>query len=221
MRPLTTIVVAVLTATFLTMALPASAQDRNLSQRSYVTFNKAVQMPGLRLEAGTYLFQLAQTEGRNVIQIFDRRQQHFFGQWFYLDTYRTIQQVNAANGKPVIVFRETPQGVAPAIRSFFYPTDLIGKEFIYSEEQIALLARAPQPPPQPAVVAQPQPAATTGTENEQPTGTASGSEPSPPAQPEPPAPELPKTASTVPALGLAGLISLVGGFALRFARHAQ
>jgi hypothetical protein len=142
MKRFTSIAAAVFTAAFLTAATTASAQDSNINQRTYLTFSGPVQMPGVTLPAGKYVFRLADTALHNVLQVFDGEEKHIMGQWFFVPANRTTEEQAQANGKPVVMFREMPEGVTPAIHYFFYPTDLTGKEFIYPKDQALKIAAA-------------------------------------------------------------------------------
>jgi hypothetical protein len=142
MKRFTSIAAAIFTAAFLTTATSASAQDSNINQRTYLTFSGPVQMPGVTLPAGKYLFRLADTALHNVMQVYDADEMHILGQWFFVPANRTNEQQSEANGKPVVMFREMPEGVTPAIHYFFYPTDLTGKEFIYPKDQAVKIAAA-------------------------------------------------------------------------------
>ena len=142
MKRFTSIAAAVFTAAFLTAATTASAQDSNINQRTFLTFSGPVQMPGVTLPAGKYVFRLADTSLHNVMQVFDGDEKKIIGQWFFIPKNRTSEEASAANGKPVVMFREMPEGMTPAIQFYFYPTDLTGKEFIYPKEQALKIAAA-------------------------------------------------------------------------------
>ena len=142
MKRFTSIAAAVFTAAFLTAATSASAQDSNVNQRTFLTFSGPVQMPGVTLPAGKYVFRLADTSLHNVMQVFDGEEKQIIGQWFFIPKNRTTEEANRADGKPVVMFREMPEGMTPAIQYYFYPTDLTGKEFIYPKEQALKIAAA-------------------------------------------------------------------------------
>ena len=142
MKRFTSIAAAVFTAAFLTAATSASAQDSNVDQRTFLTFSGPVQMPGVTLPAGKYVFKLAPTALHNVMQVFDGEEKHIIGQWFFVPANRTSQEMSRADGKPVVMFREMPEGMTPAVHYFFYPTDLTGKEFIYPKDQALKIAAA-------------------------------------------------------------------------------
>jgi len=127
---------------FLTAATTASAQDSNIHPRTFLTFSGPVQMPGITLPGGKYVFRLADTALHNVMQVFDGEEKHIIGQWFFVPANRTTEEQSQANGKPVVMFREMPEGMTPAIHFFFYPTDLTGKEFIYPKDQALKIAAA-------------------------------------------------------------------------------
>jgi hypothetical protein len=142
MKRFTSLTAAVFTAAFLAAATSVSAQDSNVDQRTYLTFSGPVQMPGVTLPAGKYVFKLAPTALHNVMQVFDGEEKHIIGQWFFVAAERTTEEQSRADGKPVVMFREMPEGVTPAIHYFYYPTDLRGKEFIYPKEQAVKIAAA-------------------------------------------------------------------------------
>jgi hypothetical protein len=250
MKRLTSIAAAVLTAAFLTVATNASAQDSNINQRTFLTFSGPVQMPGVTLPAGKYVFRLADTALHNVMQVLDGEEKDIIGQWFFIPRNRTNEQFSAANGKPVVQFMEVPEGVTPPVKYYFYPTELTGKEFIYPKDQALRIAAATHQP----VLATDTDVAKGGEANVfvvEPNGTAEGTnasasdnsnqnrdqqaatEPVPApvattgAYDQNPAPrqqasnELPRTASPFQLIGLMGLISLAGAFGLRLARSTN
>ena len=142
MKRFTSLTAAVFTAAFLAAATSVSAQDSNVDQRTYLTFSGPVQMPGITLPAGKYVFKLAPTALRNVMQVFDGEEKNIIGQWFFVPVERTTEEQSKADGKPVVMFREMPEGVTPAVHYFYYPTDLRGKEFIYPKDQAVKIAAA-------------------------------------------------------------------------------
>jgi hypothetical protein len=142
MKRFTSFAAAVFTAAFLAAATSVSAQDSNIDQRTFLTFSGPVQMPGITLPAGKYVFKLAPTALHNVMQVFDGEEKHIIGQWFFVPVERTNEEQAKADGKPVVMFREMPEGVTPAVHYFYYPTDLRGKEFIYPKEQALKIAAA-------------------------------------------------------------------------------
>ena len=112
-----------------------SAQQPDTHDRTIMTFSAGVELPGLRLEPGTYVFRLADTSSRNVIQVLNRDEMEMLGQWLFVPAER--QEVT---GDTVVTFRETSAGTTPAVQFWFYPGEKIGKEFIYPKDQAQRIA---------------------------------------------------------------------------------
>ena len=128
-------------------SVPGYAQATLANKRTYLTFSAPVQVPGATLPAGRYLFQLADPAAQTTWQVFDASGRHLIASFFYVPTgNRSIPEINAADGKPVVRFHETPQGTPPAVRVLFYPSDRTGNLFVYPRaqaEQIAAVTHQP------------------------------------------------------------------------------
>jgi hypothetical protein len=101
-----------------------------------MTFSSAVELPNLRLERGTYVFRLADTASRNVIQVLDQQEKQMLGQWLFVSAERP-----EVTGDTVVTFRETSAASTPAVQFWYYPGEKIGKEFIYPKDQALRIAR--------------------------------------------------------------------------------
>ena len=128
-----TAAVLVLMAVF---SLSATAQQPDTRDRTIMTFSSAVELPGMRLEGGTYVFRLADTQGRNVIQLLSADEMNVLGQWLFVPAER--QDVT---GDTVVTFRETAANTTPAVQFWYYPGEKIGKEFIYPKDQAMRIAQ--------------------------------------------------------------------------------
>lgn len=117
------------------VATGAAAQQTNVSERTFLTFSSAVEMPGVTLQPGTYVFKLADTPSRNVVQVWDQDEKNMIGHWLFVQAERP--QVTEEN---VVMFRETREGATPAVQYWYFPGERIGKEFIYPREQAELIA---------------------------------------------------------------------------------
>ncbi|MBI2187191.1 MAG: hypothetical protein HYU37_08735 [Acidobacteria bacterium] len=122
----------------LVLGLPAgtAAQVPDTRDRTIMTFSAPVELPGMRLEAGTYVFKLADTASRNVVQVFTKDEMEILGQWLFIPTER-----RDVTGETIVTFRETSAGSTPAIQYWFYPGESIGKEFIYPKDQALRIAQ--------------------------------------------------------------------------------
>jgi hypothetical protein len=127
----TALVLAVLAA----LAGRVAAQETNVSERTFLTFSSAVEMPGVTLQPGTYVFKLADTPSRNVVQVWDQDEKNMVGQWLFVQAERP-----EVTGENVIMFRETREGATPAVQFWYFPGERIGKEFVYPKDQAQRIA---------------------------------------------------------------------------------
>jgi hypothetical protein len=140
-----TTVLATLVLVAITLS-SASAQGGTANKQTFLTFSGTVQVPGAMLPKGTYVFRIADPDTQRVWQVLDKSQRHVLAQFYYVRTGdRTIAEMNAAHGRPVVHFHETAQGVTPAIKVLYYPTDMAGAEFLYPKDQAAQFAAVPRP----------------------------------------------------------------------------
>lgn len=127
-------------AAALCVSLPARADETN--KLTYLTFSKPVQLPGVTLPAGRYRFELADVEeSRRVIKVQseDGKKQ--------LAMLLTVQnQLRDVPKDSLVLFRETAQGQPDAIRSWNYPGERIGYEFIYPKDQALVIAHRTHQP---------------------------------------------------------------------------
>lgn len=117
------------------VASGVAAQETNTSERTFLTFSGAVEMPGQTLQAGTYVFKLADTPSRNVVQVWDREEKNMIGHWLFVQAERP-----EVTGENVVMFRETREGTTPAVQFWYFPGEKIGKEFLYPKDQAERIA---------------------------------------------------------------------------------
>jgi hypothetical protein len=125
-------------AMMLTMsATPVSAQP--LDQRTEFTFNQPVEMPGVTLPPGTYIFRFVDaTSGRKVMQVQAKdASSKNYGMFMTISAQRPRGSDDAE-----LRFLETPAGQPAAVKTWWYPGNTIGREFIYPKSQAARLAKA-------------------------------------------------------------------------------
>ena len=203
MKRVSLVATACFTAVLGLITIGAAAQDLNVNKRTYLTFSSAVEIPGVTLQPGTYLFRLADSQtDRHIIQVLSRDEKQI---------YATILAVPAERLEPsdenVVTFRETTAAGPPAPDQGQIQASAGVSDAQPTPEQQsaqAQAARVPAPEPANADVDQPAPTATTGRAEQ--SGTV--------ARNEAPS-ELPRTASPLPLSGLIGLLSLGGALGLR------
>jgi len=114
------------------MIAPAIADEWN--KETKIEFSAPVQVPGKLLDAGKYVFRLADSESdRNIVEIFSEDAngaQKLVTTVLAIPAYRT-----ATPDAPIVQFEERPSGGPEMIHSWFYPGDNAGWAFVYPKEQ--------------------------------------------------------------------------------------
>ncbi len=226
----------------LAVVVGASAWAQPADKRTYFTFSGPVAMPGVNLPAGKYLFRLGDpTSGRRIVQVMSEDGRKPIGLFFSIPSQRPEE-----SDKPEVRFIETPRGTPAAIRTWWYPGERTGYEFIYPKEQARRLAQATR---QPVLTTQAQTTKSEETNTEdlsrvassgeetkiavdspptQATGTTQRGELAPATEQEARAgrtttdrEELPTTASGLPTMLLAGSMALMAGIGLWLSRRRQ
>ena len=126
---------ALVLAVLAVMAGQVTAQQTNTSERTFLTFSNAVEMPGVSLKPGTYVFKLADTPQRNVVQVWDQDEKNMIGHWTFVQAERP-----QVTDETVVMFRETAEGATPAVQFWYFPGERVGKEFIYPKDQAERIA---------------------------------------------------------------------------------
>jgi len=212
-----------------------SAKAGEWNKKTVVTFNEPVEIPGMVLGPGTYVFKLADSEAdRDVVQIFNKAETHLYA------TILGIPDVRPEpTGKTVIRFEERAANSPEAVKAWFYPGDRFGEEFVYPKAravQLAKLNKRPVPSmpsemtenikkpantmKEPHIIAMKQAPLTAVTPDEKEVEIATVIPPPPPPQQRTQvaaARNLPKTGSPLPLIALLGLLAMAGGFSFRLA----
>jgi hypothetical protein len=128
-------------AAFLTVmsATPARAQSGPMDSRTEFTFNQPVELPGVTLPPGTYIFRFVDaTTGRKVMQVQAKDASNkMYGMFLTISAQRPKPSNDAE-----LRFLETPAGKPAAVKTWWYPGNSIGREFIYPKSQARRLAQA-------------------------------------------------------------------------------
>jgi LPXTG-motif cell wall-anchored protein len=219
------VALTLVTAVVAALAPPAaSAQGAPEDKRVFFTFSGPVAVPGTTLPAGKYLFRLPTTIAsgeRHVMQVLSADGRNSYAMFLGISANRTDYPT-----KPEVRFMETAAGMPPAVKTWWYPGDKAGYEFIYPTEQARLLAKGTG---EPVLVAEAEVVTPSGAvvpeAPAEPVGPAVVGELAPPAMPvveppySPPA-ELPKTASDTFVIAMAGVTLLAGAVLLKGLRGA-
>lgn len=108
-------------------AIPAAKADP-WNKKTIVTLNDSLEIPGMVLDPGTYIFKLADSQSnRHIVQIWTEDGQQLI---------TTILAVPAFRQRPsdesVFDLDERPADSPMALRTWFYPGDNTGQEFVYN-----------------------------------------------------------------------------------------
>ena len=210
-------------AAIIGMALVASvARAETFDKRTVFSFSQPITLPGVTLPAGDYLFRIVDTTtSRKVIQVLSGD-----GKTPYAMLHSIPETRRDASANPEVRFMETAKGHPNAVKTWWYPHERIGYEFIYPKDQARALAEEVN-----------EPILTTKTEKiEEPVFiTPKGEEVPVVAEAEPVIPsgivqegtvaeertELPVTATGLPGFALIGLLALAMAGGLRLWRAAS
>jgi hypothetical protein len=222
----------------LSLPFMRSAQADEWDKKTDVTFNQPVEVPGMVLSAGTYVFKLADSESdRSIVRIFNKDQSHVYATILAIPDER----LQAAD-KTVITFEERAKGAPEAVKAWFYPGDNIGVRFVYPKQRAMEIARnsnenvPAMTSPAPSQQADPTPVALVDSQSQvaalkaepvkaaTPQGDLVAVDEPMMAKADPPATmrdHLPKTASELPLLLALGFASLLGILPIRFAIYSR
>jgi hypothetical protein len=128
--------------TVLAFMLATLASAQTPDQRVIFSFNQPVTLPGKTLPAGKYLFRIHDSlANRHVVQVFSEDGRQIYATFLTIPAQRV-----APSSEPEIRFMETAENTPAAIKTWWYPGNTIGHEFIYPKEQALRLARAASQP---------------------------------------------------------------------------
>jgi hypothetical protein len=210
---------AVLLTGVLVLSLPTFGDEWN--KKTLLTFSQPVEIPGVILPAGQYVFKLADSNAnRHIVQVFNADQDQIFATILAIPHYR-MQPAD----KTLILFDERRADQPQAIHAWFYPGALYGQEFVYPRSRALELARETHQPvltgdvtptETPTELEKTPVVAVTPENKEVEVAEAIETAPAAPTQWTVPAPavapapekELPETASPLPFIALLGVSSL-------------
>src|ERR1700722_17205218 len=120
--------------------LPSGRADQR-DQKTVFTFSDQVEIPGQVLPAGTYVFKLANTHSRHLVQVFSKDETRLLSTFLAIPNYRL-----KSSDKTIIKFDERAVGFPQAIKEWFYPGRNHGHEFVYPKTEAVALAKANNSP---------------------------------------------------------------------------
>lgn len=113
-------------AALLAMCGTAAKADE-WNKKTIITFSDAVEIPGQVLPAGTYVFKLLDSASdRHIVQIWTEDQRQIIATILAVPAQRPERSDHTT-----VTFDERPGDSPMAVRTWFYPGDTIGQEFVY------------------------------------------------------------------------------------------
>jgi len=113
------------------------AQAQPFNKRTTITVHQAIQVPGAVLEPGKYVMRLHDIGSRNVVQFMNENEDAL------VTTVLTIPHYRATpTEKTEFRFWEIAEGQPKPLRAWFYPGEVMGREFIYPKGFANTIAKA-------------------------------------------------------------------------------
>jgi hypothetical protein len=110
------------------LATAVTGASFDARRTTYFTFSGTVQMPGVTLPAGTYIFEVANPNGgSDVVQVLSRDRKKLFFLKLTIPSYRAQR----GDLKASVTFGETPAGTPPPLKAWYPQSETRGREFIY------------------------------------------------------------------------------------------
>jgi len=118
-----------------TLALAPISKADDYDKKTVISTNAAIEVPGAILAPGTYVLKLVNSSSnRHIVQIMNERQNRT-----YALTFTAAARRLEPTSKTVLTFYESKGDRPRAIRTWFYPGELDGQEFLYKRDQARLI----------------------------------------------------------------------------------
>lgn len=127
MKKFVTLLVLCCMVSAISMLPDAEGGERN--QKTVLTFNQPVEIPGTVLPAGTYVFKIADfTVDRNTVQILSQDERKLYATVMTRPSYRSNPSDDTS-----VVLEERGAGAPPAVKKWFFRDRTYGHEFVYGK----------------------------------------------------------------------------------------
>ena len=110
------------------LATSTTGAFENASRTTYFTFSGTVQMPGVALAAGTYIFEVVNPYGgSDVVRVISRDRK----KTYLMRLTRAVERPWRGNLDASITLGETAAGAPPKVKAWYPQNETRGREFIY------------------------------------------------------------------------------------------
>ena len=112
------------------VAVTSTTARGDSTHTNYLTFSRAVALPGVELAAGTYIFENASNAMSNtIVRVSSRDRKKVF-----VTAYtRDVQRPRGDDGKLLVQIGEAPAGSPPPVNAWFPIGASIGHQFLYGK----------------------------------------------------------------------------------------
>ena len=143
MKSIRKVALACMTAVMVTAAAVNAGAQGPRNQDTFFTFSQAVELPKTTLPAGTYFFQLMDSDSnRHIVKVMSQDRTQLHATLLAIPYYSN----DRPSDEPQVRFLEVPaangQAASNAIKIWFYPGNSVGHEFIWPRDKALSLARA-------------------------------------------------------------------------------
>ena len=109
------------------LATSAASATFDTRHATHFTFSRSVQLPGITLPAGAYVFEVANAGSGSVVLVRsrDRSTLHAF------KLTRPVYRPASRNLDAAITFGEASAGAPPAVKAWYPQSETAGREFLY------------------------------------------------------------------------------------------
>jgi hypothetical protein len=124
-------------ATIMMVAIAGVAGADQWNDRTKLTFETPIMIPGTTLAPGTYTFKLLDSQtSRHVVQVFNED-----GTKLIATTHAVPAKRMDVSGDTMVKLNPTEAGAPIALKAWFYPGSRYGHEFVYSDSQARNIAQ--------------------------------------------------------------------------------
>ncbi len=125
-------------AAILALSAPLASLADEYDKKTIVTISQPTEAPGIVLEPGTYVIKLLNSSSnRHIAEIMNERMDHL-----YALTFTAAAERVQRSGKTILTFYEATNGRPPALKTWFWPGETTGQEFIYPKNQAEKISAA-------------------------------------------------------------------------------
>ena len=127
MRAMKALVLVVCSVLVCVAAVPVANADP-WNKKTIVTLNDSLEIPGMVLDPGTYIFQLADSQSnRHIVQIWNADEDQILATILTIPSYR-----GETPDESIFELEERPGDSPMALKIWYFPGDSTGEEFVYS-----------------------------------------------------------------------------------------